>query len=105
MFVPDFPSQPGAKIIKLFCSWFTDFRTKLVFVGLDWKNLTNDKHSSLLWKAIINGQKSFISLGPRVMIEGLTCKYKTRLERAARDKHFNLLPTFVNSDRKSFIKH
>jgi hypothetical protein len=40
-----------------------------------------------------------------MMIEGqgsiLTCKYKTRLERAARDKHFNLMPTFVNSDRKS----
>jgi hypothetical protein len=33
-----------------------------VFVRLDWKNLTNDKHSSLLQKFVIYGQKSFITL-------------------------------------------
>ncbi len=35
-----------------------------VFVRLDWKKLTNDKHSSLLHKSVIFGQKSFITLGP-----------------------------------------
>ncbi len=35
-----------------------------VFVRLDWKELTNDKRSSLLRKTVIYGQKSFITLGP-----------------------------------------
>jgi hypothetical protein len=29
---------------KTFCPWITDFRTNLVFVKLNWKKLTNDKH-------------------------------------------------------------
>ena len=39
-----------------------NFRNKLVCGGLDWKKLTNDKHSSLLRKSVIYGQKSFITL-------------------------------------------
>jgi hypothetical protein len=31
------------------------------------EKLTNDKHSSLLWKTIIYRQKSFIALGPGQM--------------------------------------
>jgi len=54
--------KSGAKVIKLFCPRFTDFCTKLVFVKLDWKKLTNDKHSSLLQKSVIYGQKSCITL-------------------------------------------
>ncbi len=35
-----------------------------MFVRLDWKKLTNDKHSSLLRDSVIYGQKSFITLRP-----------------------------------------
>jgi hypothetical protein len=35
-----------------------------VFVRLDWKNLANDKHSSLLQKSVIYGQKKFYNIGP-----------------------------------------
>ncbi len=35
-----------------------------MFVKLDWKRLTNDKHSSLIRKSVIYEQKSFITLGP-----------------------------------------
>ncbi len=31
-----------------------------VFVRLDWKNLANDKHSSLLQKYVIYGQKKVL---------------------------------------------
>ncbi len=40
------------------------FKLTTVFVRLDWKKLTNDKHSSLLRKSVIYGQKSFITLSP-----------------------------------------
>jgi hypothetical protein len=32
----------------------------------------------------------------------LNRKYKTRFQRRAKDKHFSLLQTFVNYDRKKF---
>jgi hypothetical protein len=35
-----------------------------VFVRLEWKKLTSDKHSSLLQKSVIFGQKRFMTLGP-----------------------------------------
>jgi hypothetical protein len=37
-----------------------------VFVRLEWKKLTNDKHSSLLQKSVIYGQKMFYNIGPRL---------------------------------------
>jgi hypothetical protein len=55
----------GANVIKLFLFVIFGFSDKArVFVRLDWKKLTNDKHSSLLRKSVIYGQKSFITLGP-----------------------------------------
>jgi hypothetical protein len=55
----------GANVIKLFLSVIYGFSYEArVFVRLDLKKLTNDKHSSLLRKSVIYGQKSFIILGP-----------------------------------------
>jgi hypothetical protein len=54
-----------ANVIKLFLSVIYGFLYQVrVFVRLDWKKLTNDKHSSLLRKSVIYGQKNFISLAP-----------------------------------------
>jgi hypothetical protein len=33
---------------------------------------------------------------------GLTCKHRTRLERLARDKHYNLFQPFVTYGQKMF---
>jgi hypothetical protein len=55
----------GANLIKLYADvnyGFSDYAR--VFVRLDCKKLTNDKHSSLLRKSVIYGQKSFITLDP-----------------------------------------
>jgi hypothetical protein len=41
-----------------------------VFVRLDWKKLTNDKHSIFLRKSVIYGQKKFYNIGPRHHIFG-----------------------------------
>jgi hypothetical protein len=64
------------KCYKTFlCPRFTDFHTKIErLFRLDWKKLTNDKHSSLLRKSVIYGQKSFITLGPGdVILTQLAC--------------------------------
>jgi hypothetical protein len=57
--------RAGANVIKLFLSVNYRFSYKArVFVRLDMKKLTNDKHSSLLRKSAIYVQKRFITLGP-----------------------------------------
>jgi hypothetical protein len=38
-----------------------------VFVRLDWKKLTNNKHSSLIRKSVIYGRKKFYDIGPEVI--------------------------------------
>ncbi len=42
-----------------------DFHNKLeCLLGYTGKKLTDDKHSSLLWKSVIYGQKKFYNIGP-----------------------------------------
>ncbi len=78
------------------------------------KQLAKDKHSSVLQKSVMYGQKSFITLGPGVnVIEHFLCDLwifiqsksvcQTRLEQLAKDKYSSLLQKSVIYGQKSFI--
>ncbi len=58
----------GANVIKLF--FVRDVRIFILNLSVcltRLEKLTKDKHSSLLRRSVIYGQKSFITLGPGVM--------------------------------------
>ncbi len=70
------------------------------------EKLTNDKHSSLLRKYVIYGQKSFITMGPGPSPtkssthagSSLALKYKTRVEMTGSGKYN------INYSCKNFIQ-
>ncbi len=65
-----------------------------MFVRLDWINLTNDKHSSLLQKSAIYVRKKFYNIGPRKFKNKIGCRkrqeMKMEVEVSIRhtDRHF-----------------
>jgi hypothetical protein len=64
-----FKNTPWANVIKLFCPWFMDFCTRLESIcKTRLEKFTKDKHSSLLRKSVIYGQKSFLTLGPGFIV-------------------------------------
>jgi hypothetical protein len=65
-----------------------------VFVRLDWKSLSGTKHSNLLQKSVIYGQKSLITMAPDRKI--LKEKYSNFCRYAKIFESFSQIPPRAN---------